>query len=186
MKDVISFITSLPGILILTGIILLIVAMILFIAGNKKSKVEGNTENSNENNIEPEKIVEDKENVVPVEEVKVEEPVVEEKVDEEPVTSEPTPVEPVTEPTISEAVIEEPKVEEVKPEVEIPSVIPTEVKPETIATEPSVYGGNKKVPFSTDDRVDNPVSLYAATKKSNELLAHSYSKLYNNNAMGIY
>ena len=46
------------------------------------------------------------------------------------------------------------------------------------ASSSSVYGGNKKVPFSTEDRVDNPVSLYAATKKSNELLAHSYSKLY--------
>ena len=47
------------------------------------------------------------------------------------------------------------------------------------ASSSSVYGGNKKVPFSTDDRVDNPVSLYAATKKSNELFAHCYSKLYN-------
>lgn len=47
------------------------------------------------------------------------------------------------------------------------------------ASSSSVYGGNKKVPFSVDDKVDNPVSLYAATKKSNELLAHSYSKLYN-------
>ena len=46
------------------------------------------------------------------------------------------------------------------------------------ASSSSVYGGNKKVPFSTDDKVDNPVSLYAATKKSNELLAHAYSKLY--------
>ena len=46
------------------------------------------------------------------------------------------------------------------------------------ASSSSVYGGNKKVPFSTDDRVDNPVSLYAATKKSNELMAHCYSKLY--------
>ena len=46
------------------------------------------------------------------------------------------------------------------------------------ASSSSVYGGNKKVPFSTDDRVDNPVSLYAATKKSNELLAHSDSRLY--------
>ena len=43
----------------------------------------------------------------------------------------------------------------------------------------SVYGGNTKVPFFTEDKVDNPVSLYAATKKSNELLAHAYSKLYN-------
>lgn len=47
------------------------------------------------------------------------------------------------------------------------------------ASSSSVYGSNKKVPYSTDDRVDNPVSLYAATKKSNELLAHAYSKLYN-------
>ena len=47
------------------------------------------------------------------------------------------------------------------------------------ASSSSVYGGNTKVPFSEDDKVDNPVSLYAATKKSNELLAHSYSKLYN-------
>ncbi len=46
------------------------------------------------------------------------------------------------------------------------------------ASSSSVYGGNKKVPFSTDDRVDHPVSLYAATKKSDELLAHAYSKLY--------
>ncbi len=46
------------------------------------------------------------------------------------------------------------------------------------ASSSSVYGGNKKVPFSTEDKVDNPVSLYAATKKSNELLAHSYAKLY--------
>ena len=46
------------------------------------------------------------------------------------------------------------------------------------ASSSSVYGGNKKIPFSTDDKVDNPVSLYAATKKSNELLAHAYSKLY--------
>ena len=47
------------------------------------------------------------------------------------------------------------------------------------ASSSSVYGGNKKVPFSTEDKVDNPVSLYAATKKSDELLAHAYSKLYN-------
>ena len=49
----------------------------------------------------------------------------------------------------------------------------------------SVYGGNKKVPFSTYDRVDNPVSLYAATKKSNELMAHCYSKLYNIPSTGL-
>ncbi len=53
------------------------------------------------------------------------------------------------------------------------------------ASSSSVYGGNKKVPFSTDDKVDNPVSLYAATKKSNELLAHSYAKLYNIPATGL-
>lgn len=53
------------------------------------------------------------------------------------------------------------------------------------ASSSSVYGGNKKVPFSTDDKVDNPVSLYAATKKSNELLAHSYSKLYNIPSTGV-
>ena len=48
-----------------------------------------------------------------------------------------------------------------------------------------MYGGNKKVPFSTDDKVDNPVSLYAATKKSNELLAHAYSKLYDIPCTGL-
>ena len=53
------------------------------------------------------------------------------------------------------------------------------------ASSSSVYGGNKKVPFSTDDRVDNPVSLYAATKKSNELFAHCYSKLYNIPTTGL-
>ena len=53
------------------------------------------------------------------------------------------------------------------------------------ASSSSVYGGNKKVPFSTDDKVDNPVSLYAATKKSNELLAHSYSKLYDIPSTGL-
>lgn len=53
------------------------------------------------------------------------------------------------------------------------------------ASSSSVYGGNKKVPFSTDDKVDNPVSLYAATKKSNELLAHSYSKLYSIPCIGL-
>ena len=53
------------------------------------------------------------------------------------------------------------------------------------ASSSSVYGGNKKVPFSTEDKVDNPVSLYAATKKSNELLAHSYSKLYNITSTGL-
>ncbi len=53
------------------------------------------------------------------------------------------------------------------------------------ASSSSVYGGNRKVPFSTDDKVDNPVSLYAATKKSNELLAHSYSKLYNIPSTGL-
>lgn len=53
------------------------------------------------------------------------------------------------------------------------------------ASSSSVYGSNKKVPYSTDDKVDNPVSLYAATKKSNELLAHAYSKLYNIPSTGI-
>ena len=53
------------------------------------------------------------------------------------------------------------------------------------ASSSSVYGGNKKVPFSTDDRVDNPVSLYAATKKSNELFAHCYSKLYDIPSTGL-
>ena len=53
------------------------------------------------------------------------------------------------------------------------------------ASSSSVYGGNKKVPFSTEDRVDNPVSLYAATKKSNELMAHCYSKLYNIPSTGL-
>jgi len=53
------------------------------------------------------------------------------------------------------------------------------------ASSSSVYGGNKKVPFSTDDHVDNPVSLYAATKKSNELMAHCYSKLYNIPSTGL-
>ena len=53
------------------------------------------------------------------------------------------------------------------------------------ASSSSVYGGNEKVPFSTDDKVDSPVSLYAATKKSNELLAHAYSKLYNIPSTGL-
>lgn len=53
------------------------------------------------------------------------------------------------------------------------------------ASTSSVYGGNKKVPFSTEDKVDNPVSLYAATKKSDELLAHAYSKLYNIPSTGL-
>lgn len=53
------------------------------------------------------------------------------------------------------------------------------------ASSSSVYGGNKKIPFSTEDKVDNPVSLYAATKKSNELMAHAYSKLYNIPSTGL-
>lgn len=53
------------------------------------------------------------------------------------------------------------------------------------ASSSSVYGNNEKVPYSTDDKVDNPISLYAATKKSNELLAHSYSKLYNIPSTGL-
>lgn len=53
------------------------------------------------------------------------------------------------------------------------------------ASSSSVYGGNKKIPFATEDKVDNPVSLYAATKKSNELLAHAYAKLYNIPSTGL-
>lgn len=53
------------------------------------------------------------------------------------------------------------------------------------ASSSSVYGGNKKVPFSTEDKVDHPVSLYAATKKSDELLAHCYAKLYNIPSTGL-
>lgn len=60
-----------------------------------------------------------------------------------------------------------------------------EVEHLVYASSSSVYGGNKKVPFSVDDKVDNPVSLYAATKKSNELLAHCYSKLYNIPSTGL-
>lgn len=59
------------------------------------------------------------------------------------------------------------------------------VKHLVYASSSSVYGGNKKVPFSEEDKVDNPVSLYAATKKSNELLAHAYSKLYNIPSTGL-
>ncbi len=59
------------------------------------------------------------------------------------------------------------------------------VKHLVYASSSSVYGGNKKVPFSTEDKVDNPVSLYAATKKSNELMAHCYSKLYNIPTTGL-
>lgn len=60
-----------------------------------------------------------------------------------------------------------------------------EVEHLVYASSSSVYGSNKKVPYSTDDRVDNPVSLYAATKKSNELMAHAYSKLYNIPSTGL-
>ena len=60
-----------------------------------------------------------------------------------------------------------------------------EVEHLVYASSSSVYGSNKKVPYSTDDKVDNPVSLYAATKKSNELLAHAYSKLYNITSTGL-
>ena len=59
------------------------------------------------------------------------------------------------------------------------------VKHLVYASSSSVYGGNTKVPFSTDDKVDNPVSLYAATKKSNELMAHAYAKLYNIPCTGL-
>lgn len=61
----------------------------------------------------------------------------------------------------------------------------TPVEHLTYASSSSVYGSNKKVPYSTDDKVDNPVSLYAATKKSNELMAHAYSKLYNIPSTGL-
>lgn len=60
-----------------------------------------------------------------------------------------------------------------------------EVEHLVYASSSSVYGSNKKIPYSTDDKVDNPVSLYAATKKSNELMAHSYSKLYNIPSTGL-
>lgn len=60
-----------------------------------------------------------------------------------------------------------------------------EVEHLVYASSSSVYGANKKVPYSTDDKVDNPVSLYAATKKSNELMAHAYSKLYNIPSTGL-
>ena len=60
-----------------------------------------------------------------------------------------------------------------------------EVKHLVYASSSSVYGSNKKVPYSTDDKVDNPVSLYAATKKSNELMAHAYSKLYDIPSTGL-
>ena len=59
------------------------------------------------------------------------------------------------------------------------------VKHLVYASSSSVYGSNKKIPYSTDDKVDNPVSLYAATKKSNELMAHAYSKLYNIPSTGL-
>ena len=60
-----------------------------------------------------------------------------------------------------------------------------EVEHLVYASSSSVYGSNKKVPYSTDDKVDNPVSLYAATKKSNELMAHAYSKLYDIPSTGL-
>ena len=60
-----------------------------------------------------------------------------------------------------------------------------EVEHLVYASSSSVYGSNTKVPYSTDDKVDNPVSLYAATKKSNELMAHAYSKLYNSPSTGL-
>ena len=62
---------------------------------------------------------------------------------------------------------------------------PNAVEHLVYASSSSVYGSNKKVPYSTDDKVDNPVSLYAATKKSNELMAHAYSKLYNIPSTGL-
>ena len=60
-----------------------------------------------------------------------------------------------------------------------------EVEHLVYASSSSVYGSNKKVPYSTEDKVDNPVSLYAATKKSNEVMAHAYSKLYNIPSTGL-
>lgn len=60
-----------------------------------------------------------------------------------------------------------------------------EIKHLVYASSSSIYGSNKKVPYSTDDKVDNPISLYAATKKSNELMAHAYSKLYNIPSTGL-
>ena len=60
-----------------------------------------------------------------------------------------------------------------------------EVEHLVYASSSSIYGSNKKIPYSTDDKVDNPVSLYAATKKSNELMAHAYSKLYNIPSTGL-
>ena len=83
--------------------------------------------------------------------------------------------------------------DEVRSKKEDVNAQPSDISPQTYrgvehlvyASSSSVYGGNKKVPFSTDDRVDNPVSLYAATKKSNELMAHCYSKLYNIPSTGL-
>ena len=76
-----------------------------------------------------------------------------------------------------------------KPSANVPEVSPSGsyqgVQHLVYASSSSVYGGNKKVPFSTEDRVDNPVSLYAATKKSNELFAHCYSKLYDIPTTGL-
>ena len=72
-----------------------------------------------------------------------------------------------------------------KAEAEAPKQTYQGVQHLVYASSSSVYGSNKKVPYSTDDKVDNPVSLYAATKKSNELLAHSYSKLYNIPSTGL-
>ena len=85
------------------------------------------------------------------------------------------------------------KMEEGRGKMEDVNNQPSDIKHQTYrgvqhlvyASSSSVYGGNKKVPFSTDDRVDNPVSLYAATKKSNELMAHCYSKLYNIPSTGL-
>ena len=69
--------------------------------------------------------------------------------------------------------------------VKVKVKVNVEVEHLVYASSSSVYGSNKKVPYSTDDKVDNPVSLYAATKKSNELLAHAYSKLYNIPSTGL-
>lgn len=171
MKDILNFVTSLPGILIVCGVVLLIIAMILFIVGNKKSKsevkVEANTNvdvdtDVNINN-ESTPVVEEAKEVVPVEEVKVEEPVVEPT----PVVEETAPVKPV----ISETPIFEPKVEEPTPEItitapveennsiEIPSAIPAVQPEEPVQTEKAVYGGNEPV-FDFKFNEEKPVSIY--------------------------
>jgi nucleoside-diphosphate-sugar epimerase len=78
-----------------------------------------------------------------------------------------------------------PNEQESAAKVKVKVNVNVEVEHLIYASSSSVYGSNKKVPYSTDDKVDNPVSLYAATKKSNELLAHAYSKLYNIPSTGL-